>query len=289
LLFPGVAVILSPDMAPRVFSRWVVPWVVLACLVPAARADTNAVADAPLFFRDYRQAARLAKDKKDQEAGLVLDALAKKLGSAPWLEIALLKSAELIETRNEKVAVESYQLLRQRLQNAPYYQGDAERARLFRSALGGAIEAGINRIHVRRVRLALERYHGRYLEYPESLAKLAVLGYTEPGNILDANERPLRYVPGGLQMTPFISYKRYDGLDTTPPEPLQVSTPRLDGTSQVSTDPVQYALLVSAAGRHEPLRLVENQTHQGYLIAAIGHDGAILLNFHRVLVLLTPD
>lgn len=276
-------------MAPRVFSRWVVPLVVLACLLPAARADTNTLADAPLFFRQYRQAVKLAKEKKDQDAGLVLDALTKKLGSAPWLEIALLKSAELIETHNENVALESYQLLRQRLQNAPYYQGEAERARLFRSALGGAIEAGINRIHVRRVRVALERYHGRYLEYPESLAKLAVLGYTDAGNILDANERPLRYVPTGLQLTPFISYKRYDGLETTPPEPLQVAAPRMDGTSEVSTDPVQYSLLANVPGRNEPLRLVENQTHQGFLIIAIGKDGAILISFNRVLVLLTPD
>lgn len=264
----------------------------LVCLTLPAFAQTNAPVatptDAERFFADYREAVKLQQARKSQLAGITLEALSKKLGSAPWLEVTLLKCAEVVEANNDKTALEMYQLLRQRLERAPYYQGNADRAQLLRASIGGAVNAGINRIRSARVRAALERYRLRYQEYPESLAKLAILDYTELQNTLDADERPLRYIPGGIQLKPFISYKRYEGLEYSPPEPLVLPTPRVDGTSRVQDEPVQYAALLNMPGRMDALRIVENQLLQGYLVVAVAEHGVILCNHNRVLVLLAP-
>ena len=268
----------------------------LVCLAGPVPAQTNeTVAPAPqptaaeLFFTKYREAARLQQAKKPQLAGLALADLSRQLGSAPWLEVTLLKCAEVVEASNEKTAGEMYDLLQQRLAKAPYFQGNADHAQLLRAAIGGAVKAGINRLRIARVRAALERYRLRYREYPESLAKLAILDYTTAENILDADEQPLHYVPGGMQVTPFISYKSYTGLEYSPPEPLVVAAPRVDSTSQVADDPVQYSAIVNLPGKGEPLRVVENQLLQGYLVIAVAKTGVIVCNHHRVLVLLTPD
>lgn len=265
----------------------------LVSLTLPAFAQTNApvvaLSDAERFFTDYRAAVKFQQARKSQLAGITLETLSKKLSSAPWLEVALLKCAEVVEANNDKTALEMYQLLQQRLAKAPYYQGEADRAQLLRASIGGAIKAGINRIRSTRVRAALERYRLRYQEYPESLAKLAILDYTEMQNVLDAEERPLRYIPSGIQVKPFISYKRYEGLEYSPPESLVVPTPRVDGTSRVSDEPLQYAALLNLPGRMDALRVVENQTLQGYLVVVVAEHGVIVCNHQRVLVLLTPD
>lgn len=274
--------------------RAVMLMALLAATLPVAQAQTNVppaeptVSDPDVFFSQYREATRLARENHPLEASIVLDTLAQKLSASPWLEIALLKHAELAELRSEQTALDAYQLLRQRLQNAPYFQGNAERAQMFRAAIGGAVANGINRIRARRVRNALQRYFVRYQEYPESLTKLAILGYIEIENIHAADDKQFRYVPTGQQLTPFISYKRYEGLETAPAEPLTVATPRVDATTLVNEQPPKYAALLIVPGRVDAMRVVENQTLQDYLIAAIAQGGAIVCNPQRVLVLLTP-
>lgn len=178
--------------------------------------------------------------------------------------------------------------MRQRLQNAPYFQGKSDRATLFGSALHGALNNGINRLKTARLRIALDKYFTRHTEYPESLAKLAVLGYVEPGDTLDAEDKPFRYLPTGMILAPFISYKRYEGLPFTPPEPLVVSSPRIDATSALD-EPGKFAALLQLPGRVDYQRVVENQTLEGYLVIAIANDGLILTSRQRVLVLLTPQ
>ncbi len=246
-----------------------------------------ALQDPEIFFAHYREAVALVAKKREQDAGILLQGLAKKLGSAPWIDIALLKQAELIERSNDQSAMDAYLMLRQRLQNAPYFQGKSERAVLFSSALTGAINNGINRIRTTRVRSALDKYFARHAEYPESLTKLAILGYVEVSDTHDAEDKMFRYVPTGMQLAPFISYKRYEGLPITPPEPLVVASPRVDGTSGLE-EPGKYAALLNLPGRMDALRVVENQTLEGYLVIAIANDGAIVTSRQRVLVLLTP-
>jgi hypothetical protein len=264
--------------------------ILLACALLPVSAQTNAPApqltDEELFFVKYREAVALQQARKTQQAGLELELLSRQLSSSPWLEVALLKGAELAEASNEKAALEMHELLRQRLEKAPYFQGDADRAQLLRAALGGAVKAGINRVRAARVRAALERYRLRYQEYPESLAKLAVLDYTTGENILDADLQPLRYIPGGMKLTPFISYKRYSGLEYSPPEPLLVAVPRVDNTTRVSDEPLRYAALIHVANK-EPARVVENQLLHGFLVVAVAERGVIVCNHNRVLVLLT--
>jgi len=255
-------------------------------------AQTNAPApkipDPELFFTAYREAVRLVNERKLPDAARALEALTKKLAGSPWLDVAVLKYAELIETSHEEVALQQYRMLAQRLQNAPYFQGDSERAKLFRHAISGAIESAINRVRTKRVRTALDKYFARHAEYPESLMKLSILNYVELEDTMDASGKPFRYIPGGMQLAPFISYKRYEGLEFKPPEPLVVALPKLDGTSLIEETPPKYAALLSVPRRMDPLRIVENQTLDGYLVIAIAEGGAVLSNNNRVLVLLTP-
>ncbi len=241
------------------------------------------------FFTQYRQAARQLRDKREAEAVLTMNLLLNKLKRSPWMEIALLKQSELLESRNEQFATDNYNLLLQRLQNSPYFQGGDEKARLFSIALQGAVHNGVNRIRARRLREALDRYFVQYHEYPESLAKLSVLGYTEMENVLTADNRPFRYIPTGQQFTPFLSYKRYEGLDTLPPEPFLLPTPKLEGTSRASDDPLKYAGIILLPGHKEPVRVIENQMIQDFIVLSVAPTGLILCNAQRILVLLTPD
>jgi hypothetical protein len=61
----------------------------------------------------------------------------------------------------------------------------------------------------------------------------------------------------------------------------------VDGTSGLE-EPGKYAALLNLPGRMDALRVVENQTLEGYLVIAIANDGAIVTSRQRVLVLLTP-
>jgi hypothetical protein len=262
-------------------------WVIAAA---PSRAETNAPAllsDPELFFAKYREAVTQFNAKRPQEAGILLDGLVKQLRTSPWLDVALLKHAELIERSDPKTAMEDYSLLQRRLQNVPYYQGKSERALLFGEAIGGAVNAGINRIRAARIREALDKYFARHAEYPESLTKLAILSYIEVEDIHDAAGNLFRYVPTGMQLAPFISYKRYEGLTFSPPEPLVVAAPRVEGISALE-EPGKHTALANVPGRLDAARVVENQTLDGYLILAIGRDGVLVCNRQRVLVLLAP-
>lgn len=280
--------------------RWI--WVATLLVVSAPiRAETNAAtnapssppitenpfADADLFFAKYKAALKLVAQKKTQDAAIALDLLAKSLNTSPWIEIAILKHSQLIETSNDRVAEEGYQLLRQRLLNASYFQSNAERAKAFGVALPGSVEASITRLRIWRVRLGLSRYHAKYMAYPESLAKLAILGYTDMENIHAANDQPLRYTPQMPRMTPFISYQLYD-LESLPPEPFVASVPQLEGTSLLSDSPPKYVALVKLHGRSEPARVEENQTVQSFFVAAVAPGGAIVSTPSRVPVLPAP-
>lgn len=244
-------------------------------------------ADAVTFFTKYKVALAQLEVKKVQDAGITLDLLARSLNTSPWLEIAMMKHAQLVEDTNDRVAEEDYNLLRERLENAPYFEGKGDRAKIFGTALQGAVDLGINRIRLRRVRVALDSYRNRYNEYPESLAKLAILGYTDIENIRSVNNQLFRYVPQQPKMNPFVSFKSCD-LEKVAAEPfIAPNVPILEATSQVSEKPLKYAALIRVSSKEDPLRIVENQTINGYFVAAIVHDGVILSTPTRVVVL-TP-
>ena len=126
-----------------------------------------------------------------------MDLLWRNLSTSPWFEIALLKHAELNEASNPQVAREDYDVLRKRVENAPYFQGNAERAAVFRTALLGAVGRGIDRLHLQSVRDGLSRYQARYHQFPESLVKLAIFNYVDMGDIYDSDEPALPIYPDG--------------------------------------------------------------------------------------------
>jgi hypothetical protein len=252
---------------------------------PPAKAP--AIPDSERFFQAYSQAIEFLREKKPQrdQAVAAMDAVAQKINTSPWLEMAMLKHAELIEAKNNKAAMDTYFLLRSRAQNAPYFQSDAPYARVFRAALEGATANGINRIRINRIREALANYFARYGEYPESLAKLSILGYIEMENIQNMDSRNFRYTPTGVQLTPFISYKRYEPLESPPSEPFYVTVPSLEGTTEVSSVPLKYAAIIKMSGNSQPIRIVENQTLQGLLVCSIAPQGVILCSTDRILIL----
>ena len=150
------------------------------------------------------------------------------------------------------------------------------------------MDNGVNRIRLRRIRDALSRYHSRYGEYPESLAKLAILGYTNIENIRSTSNQQYRYAPQEPKMNPAVSFKSYD-LERIDFEPFAPSNiPKLEATSQVSEKPLKYAALIRLDPKKDPVRVNENQTIQGFFIAAVTHDGAIVTTPNRVLVLVVP-
>ena len=244
-------------------------------------------ADAHRFFEKYREAVLLVREGHLQSAAITIDLLSHTIHGSPWLDIALLKHAQLNETANDHAAEDNYTLILHRLSNAPYFQSNAERAQLFGVAMRNTAYNGINRIRLRRLRDAINRYHNRYAEYPESLAKLAILGYTDMENIHNANNHLFRYLPREPRMNPFITYQRYE-METIDPEPFTVSSPILEGTSQVSENPLRYAALIRVPGTRDPVRVVENQMIQNFFVVAIAHDGAIFSADNRVIVLATP-
>src|SRR5580700_62656 len=135
--------------------------------------------DADRFFTQYARAVQLVRQNGHQEASIVMDLLWRNLSTSPWFEIALLKHGELNELSNPRVASEDYDLLQKRLENAPYFQGAAPHAAVFRAALLGTVERGIDRIRILRIRDALDRYHLRYHQYPESLVKMSIFNYID--------------------------------------------------------------------------------------------------------------
>ena len=284
--------------------RSVLVWVMIALVgyaqtnptpvgvAPELTATTNSLAeiastDASRFFEKYREATRLVADGQLQNAAILLDLLSHTLRVSPWLDIALLKHAQLNERTNDRAAEENYTLLRHRLANAPYFQSNAERAQLFGVALHNTVDHGIDRIRLHRLRAAIYRYHSRYAEYPESLAKLAILGYTDMENIHNVNNHLFRYLPKEPRMNPFITYQRFE-LESIEAEPFTVSSPVLVGTSQASEQPLRYSALVHVPGELEPARVVENQIIQGFFVVAITHAGAIFSAPNRVIVMAAP-
>ncbi|MCG3149545.1 MAG: hypothetical protein PCFJNLEI_03009 [Verrucomicrobiae bacterium] len=244
--------------------------------------------DAAAFFAKYKEAVALLTKKKNEEAGITIDLLARNLRTSPWLEIAMMKHAQLVEQSNDRVAEEDYTLLRERLANSPYFEGEGDKVKLFGVALQGAVDAGLNRLRLRRVRDALSRYFGRYAEYPESLAKLAILGYTDMENIRSVNNQLFRYTPQSPKMDPFVSYKSFD-LEKVDQEPfIAVNAPILEATSQISEKPLKYAAVIRTSNKGDSVRIVEDQTIDGYFVAAIAHDGVILSTPTRIIVLATP-
>ena len=265
-------------------------------LVPA-RAQTNvpaaspaavpAVAQADQFFHTYAQAAKLVHEGDQARALVVMEGLVQAMTTSPWLEIALLKRSELAESSNGALAMSGYDLVLKRLAESPYFEGASPHAKLFSSALQSAAERGIRRVRLTRIRAALARYFARYLQYPESLAKLAIFNYLDITDITDAQRRPLRYIPTGMQLKPTLSYQRYD-LENVPAEPFSVSSPRLEATTRVSEHPEKYEALILVPGRTERLHASENQTVDGFFLAEISNGGAVIVASDRVLVLPVP-
>ena len=181
-------------------------------------------------------------------------------------------------------STDGYDLLAKRIANAPYFLGNQQRSRLFGAALQTAVDRGVSRVKLARIRDGLSRYFARYMQYPESLAKLSIFNYVDAGDIVDANNRPFRYLPTGMQMRPTITYLRYE-LESIPKEPFIATSPKLVGTSKVNEDPEQYVCLIRVPGKGEPVRISEEQTIEGYYVAVIASRGAVLVGGNRVIVL----
>jgi hypothetical protein len=260
-------------------------------------ADTNAPAptavaaplasDADRFFTQYTR-VQLVHQSGRREASVIMDLLWRNLGSSPWFEIALLKHAELNESSNAKVALEDYDVLRKRIENAPYFQGTADRAAVFRAALLGSAMRGTDRIRLQRIRDALEVYNTRYNQYPESLAKLAIFNYIDMEDIHNSEGRLFHYTPTGQRFTPAISYHMYV-IEPLAPEPFFVTSPKLDGTAQLDDKTQKFAALIRLPGRMDPHRVFEDQTLEGYFVAAVAAGGAIVCTPEHVLVLVAPE
>lgn len=254
---------------------------------PAVAAATQP-SDSERFFAQYARAVQLVRQNARQEASVIMDLLWRNLGSSPWFEIALLKHAELNEITNPSVALQDYDVLRKRVENAPYFQGTAGRAPVFRAALLGAVMRGTNRIHILRIRDALDRYRARYRQYPESLVKLSIFNYVDMEDIYNSEGRLFRYTPTGQQFSPSISYQRYD-LESLPPEPFFVTSPKINGTTRAGENTNQYAAVILVPDRIDWQSVVEGQTLAGYFVAAVDRGGAIVCTSERVLVLPVPQ
>ncbi len=279
-------------------------WRVLLCAgcltfpFAVAQADTNApqpavittppTGDADRFFTQYAKAVQLVRQNGPREASVIMDLLWRNLGSSPWFEIALLKHAELNEMSNARVALEDYDVLRKRIENAPYFQGTADRAAVFRAALLGSAMRGTDRIRIQRIRDALEVYNTRYNQYPESLAKLAIFNYIDMEDIHNSEGRLFHYTPTGQRFTPAISYHMYT-IEPLAPEPCFVTSPKLDGTTQLDEKTKKFAALIRLPGRMDPHRVFEDQTLEGYFVAAVAAGGAIVCTPEHVLVLVAPE
>lgn len=256
---------------------------------PPPAADTaSSTSDADRFFSEYAKAVKLVRQNGQREASVIMDLLWRNLGSSPWLEIALLKHAELNEISNARVALEDYDVLRKRLENAPYFQGTTDRAAVFRAALLGSTMRGTDRIRLQRVRDALSVYYTRYHQYPESLAKLAIFNYIDMEDIHDSEGRLIHYTPAGQQFTPAISYHTYT-IEPLPPEPFFVTSPKLEGTTQLDDQTKKYAALIRVPNRMDPHRVFKDQTLEGYFVTAVAAGGAIVCTPERVLVLVATE
>ncbi|MGO9527125.1 MAG: hypothetical protein ACLP0A_06100 [Verrucomicrobiia bacterium] len=256
---------------------------------PATNPPTPAAqpTDPERFFSQYAKAADLVRQNARQEASVIMDLLSRNLTTSPWFEIAVLKHAELNETSNPKVAREDYDVLQKRVENAPYFQGNAERAAVFRTALLGAVGRGTDRLHLQSVRDGLNRYQMRYHQFPESLVKLAIFNYVDMGDIYDSDNRLFRYTPTGIQFTPTISYQRYD-LASLPAEPFYVTSPKISGTTRVNDTTGKYAAVILVPERIDWQSVVEGQTLGGYFVATVDRGGAIVCTTERILVLPVP-
>jgi hypothetical protein len=266
--------------------------------IPVGRADTNTpppvavtrspASDADRFFTQYAKAVQLVRQNGRREASVIMDLLWRNLGTSPWFEIALLKHAELNEISNARVALEDYDVLRKRIENAPYFQGTTDRAAVFRAALLGSAMRGTDRIRIQRIRDALDAYNARYNQYPESLAKLAIFNYIDMEDIHNSEGRLFHYTPTGQRFTPAISYHMYS-IEPLAPEPFFVTSPKLDGTTQLDDKTKKFAALIRLPGRMDPHRVFEDQTLEGYFVAAVAAGGAIVCTPERVLVLVAPE
>ena len=255
---------------------------------PAPPVAAEEIAEDKLFFREFRRAARFLDQGARDEAALFMQLLHNQLSTSPWMEISLLKLSELLETRNDEQAMDGYLVLRQRVINSPYFQRGDERIGMFGTAIDGAAERGIQRIRLRRIRWALEKYFIRFQQYPENLAKLAIFDLVAPEDILDANDRPFRYLPTGQQFRPQIRYLRYE-LERIPREPFAPNAPRLDSTTLIQEDPPVYAARISLPGRVEPVEIRKYQTIDGYFVIVIAEDGIVLCTAERVVVIPTQS
>src|ERR1017187_5517478 len=255
---------------------------------PLAGGAAPPASDPDRFFTQYARAVQLVRQNGRREASVIMDLLWRNLGSSPWLEIALLKHAELNEISNAQVALEDYDVLRKRIENAPYFQETADRAAVFRAALLGSAMRGTDRIRIQRIRDALGVYNTRYHQYPESLAKLAIFNYIKMEDIHNSEGRLFHYTPTGQQFTPAISYHTYV-FEPLAPEPFFVASPKLEGTTQLDDKTKKFAALIRVPGHMDPHRVFEDQTLEGYFVAAVAAGGAIVCTPEHVLVLVAPE
>ena len=116
------------------------------------------------------------------------------------------------------------------------------------------------------------------------MAQLAILEFIDREDIVDAKARPIRYTPTDVRLRNAPTFQNYE-LDWIPAEPFEVKLPRIDGTSQISDQPRKFTALIKVPSGGDARRAVENQTLEGFFIAAIAEKGAIVCTHDRVLVL----
>jgi len=253
---------------------------------PEPAVATVALDDRDVFFAEFTRIAQLVRQGGNSEALGLLNLLQRKLKAAPWLDIAMVKYGQLAESQDQQAALDSYEVLLKRIPHAPFYQAADEKGELFAAVLAGTARRGINRIRLDRIRNALQRYFTRYSQYPESLAKLAVLNYVDMEGIVDADGEPFRYVATGMQFRPLMTYMQFE-LEKPPADPFLNPLPKVEATSRIADDPPTYTALVRVPGRREPARIAAGQSIAGYYFAEVAAGGVIACSGDRVLVLLT--
>jgi hypothetical protein len=286
---------------PRRLTTWR-KWAVILALSPVglqiSPAQTNppvaaaapapapaALEDRDLFFSEFTRAAQVARQGGTTEVLGLLNLLQRKLSTSPWLDIAMLKYDQVAEAKDQTASLDGYNLLLKRVANAPFYQENERQAQIFAAALRGAAQRGIDRIRLERIRAGLQKYFARYTQYPESLAKLAILNYVDLEDIINSEGNSFHYVPTGRQFRPMMTYMQFE-LEPPALDPFLNPAPKVEATSRVSDNPPTYTALVRVPGRREPVRVAAGQAIEGFYFAQVAELGVIACTNDRILILL---
>ena len=165
-------------------------------LLGAARAD-----EPQEFFQTFANATAQFDQGKTREAAALLQALAVKLQTAPWREIALLKAGELQESFDRASATKNYEEINARLKERP-----AEKLGQVILALASR---GLQRVETAEVEAALKKYYLAKVEYPASLDLLVQGKYLADEKIRNRTGNPYSYSTGVEKLIPTVPRQTY--------------------------------------------------------------------------------